>query len=66
MKKNIGNIFAFYPTPVMVVGAVADGKPDYEKFKPVLFEMPNYTFLKTGETLGGCRTFMNNNIKGRS
>lgn len=34
------------------------GKPDYQKFKPVLFEMPNYTFLKTGETLGECKSFM--------
>ncbi len=35
-----------------------DGKPDYRKFKPVLFEMPNYTFLKTGETLGGCKSYI--------
>ncbi len=33
-------------------------KPDYEKFKPILFEMPNYTFLKTGDTLGNCKSFM--------
>lgn len=33
-------------------------KPDYRKFRPVLFEMPNYTFLETGETLGACRSFM--------
>ncbi len=66
MKKNIGNKFAFYPTPVIVVGAFVDGKPDYEKFKPVLFEMPNYTFLKTGQTIGGCKSFMKNNIIGRN
>lgn len=30
------------------------GKPDYEKLKPVLFEMPNYTYLRTGETIGKC------------
>ena len=29
MKKNIGNQFAFYPTPVIVVGALVDGKPDF-------------------------------------
>lgn len=29
-------------------------KPDYDKFKPVLFEMPGYTYLKTGETIGKC------------
>lgn len=35
-----------------------DDKPDYQKFKPVLFEMPNYTFLKTGETLGECKSYL--------
>lgn len=29
MKKNIGNVMALYPTPVIVVGAVADGKPTW-------------------------------------
>lgn len=29
-------------------------KPDFGKFKPVLFEMPGYTYLKTGETLTTC------------
>lgn len=32
--------------------------PDYRKFKPVLFEMPNYTFLKTGDSLGECKSFI--------
>lgn len=30
------------------------GKIDYTKFSPVLFEFPNYTYLKTGETIGNC------------
>ena len=30
------------------------GKVDYTAFKPVLFEMPNYTYLATGEKLGDC------------
>ncbi len=30
------------------------GKIDYDKVKPVLFEFPNYTYLKTGETIGNC------------
>ena len=35
-----------------------DGKkPDFGKFKPVLFEFPGYTYLRTGETLGRCLTF---------
>ena len=29
MKKNIGNKFALYPTPVIVVGAMAEGKPTW-------------------------------------
>lgn len=33
------------------------GKPDYKKLKPVLFEMPNYTYLRTGETIGKCTSF---------
>ena len=32
----------------------AAGKPDYDVFKPVLFEMPGYTYLRTGETIGKC------------
>ena len=30
------------------------GKIDYEKFKPVLFEMPTYQYLGTGDILGTC------------
>ena len=29
----------------------ADGKPDYEKIAPVLFEFPTYTYLRTGKRL---------------
>ena len=32
------------------------GKPDYNKLKPVLFEMPNYTYLRTGEEIAKCTT----------
>ena len=31
-----------------------NGKPDYEKLKPVLFEMPTYKYLRTGDVLGSC------------
>ena len=31
-----------------------DGKIDYHALKPVLFEMPTYEYLKTGEVLGKC------------
>ena len=29
-------------------------KPDYERLKPVLFEMPTYKYLATGRVLGDC------------
>ena len=33
------------------------GKLDYHTLKPVLFEMPTYEYLKTGEVLGKCMSF---------
>ena len=33
------------------------GKLDYHVLKPVLFEMPTYEFIKTGEVLGKCLSF---------
>lgn len=30
------------------------GKPDYAKIKPVLFEMPTYKYLRTGDIIGDC------------
>ena len=33
-----------------------DGKIDYGKLKPVLFEMPTYEYLRTGEVIGKCIT----------
>ena len=63
--EDIYEVGAFENFIVKVVNTFAEesiltdgGKPDYQKFKPVLFEMPNYTFLKTGETLGECKSFM--------
>lgn len=34
-----------------------DGKIDYNKLKPVLFEFPTYQYMKTGEVLGKCLSF---------
>ena len=34
-----------------------NGKIDYDKLKPVLFEMPTYQYLKTGDILGKCMSF---------
>ena len=31
-------------------------KPDYAKIKPVLFEMPTYKYLRTGDIIGDCAT----------
>lgn len=29
MKKRIGNALALYPTPLVVVGTMVDGKPNW-------------------------------------
>lgn len=34
----------------------ADGKIDYTKLKPILFEMPTYSYLTTGEVVAKCTT----------
>ena len=34
-----------------------DGKLDYHTLKPVLFEMPTYEYLKTGDVIGKCMSF---------
>ncbi len=33
------------------------GRPDYTKVSPVLFEFPNYQYLRTGEVIGKCLSF---------
>ena len=38
----------------------ADGKIDYSILKPVLFEMPTYQYLHTGDVIGKCRTLGKN------
>lgn len=35
----------------------AEGKIDYRAMKPVLFEMPTYEYLKTGDVVGKCMSF---------
>lgn len=32
----------------------SSGKIDYEQLKPVLFEMPTYQYLRTGDVIGDC------------
>ena len=32
------------------------GKIDYRVLKPVLFEMPTYEYLRTGDVIGKCMT----------
>ena len=34
-----------------------DGKLDYHTLKPVLFEMPTYEYLRTGDVIGKCMSF---------
>lgn len=38
----------------------ADGRIDYGLLKPVLFEMPTYQYLRTGDVIGKCRTLGKN------
>ena len=35
----------------------AEGKIDYHTMKPILFEMPTYEYLKTGDVAGKCLSF---------
>ena len=44
MKQSIDTGLALYPTPV----------------RPVLFEFPNYQYLRTGDVTGKCLRFKNN------
>lgn len=30
------------------------GKPDYNRLKPVLFNMPGYSYLRTGDVICRC------------
>lgn len=32
----------------------AKGKPDWSKIKPILFEMPSYKYIRTGDIAGDC------------
>lgn len=32
----------------------SNGKIDYMKVKPVLFDMPNYEYIRTGDVIGSC------------
>ena len=41
------------------------GKIDYRTLKPVLFEMPTYEYVKTGEVLGKCLSFAEQYAKQR-
>lgn len=34
-----------------------NGKPDYEKIAPVLFEFPTYSYISSGKVLGKCLSF---------
>ena len=34
-----------------------EGKLDYRSLKPVLFEMPTYEYLRTGDVIAKCMSF---------
>lgn len=35
-----------------------NGKPDYEKIAPVLFEFPTYSYIASGRVIGKCLSFI--------
>ena len=39
-----------------------EGKIDYHTLKPVLFEMPAYEYLRTGEVIGKCMSYGNQEV----
>ena len=39
-----------------------EGKIDYRVLKPVLFEMPTYEYLRTGEVIGKCMSYGNQEV----
>lgn len=38
---------------------IPEDKIDYRALKPVLFEMPTYEYLRTGEVIGKCMSYGN-------
>ena len=40
-----------------------NGKIDYMKIKPILFDMPNYEYIRIGERIGDCLTFSKQEVK---
>ena len=53
-ESFICTIAATYADESMLTG---DGKINYHVLKPVLFEMPTYEYLRTGEVIGKCMSF---------
>ncbi len=53
-ESFICTIDATYAEESVLNGA---GKIDYHVLKPVLFEMPTYEYLKTGDVIGKCMSF---------
>ncbi len=61
LKKDLGSVLALYPTPLVLVGAMVDGKPNWVLAGHVgimghdhILGMPGYTYLRTGETIAKC------------
>ena len=52
MKKNIGASLALYPSPLVVVGAMVEGRPSWTLVD--LFEFPTYEYFVTGDKVGNC------------
>ena len=54
MKKNIGAALALYPSPLIVVGAMVEGKPTWTLVAHSLFEFPTYEYFVMGDKAGDC------------
>ena len=56
MKPTVSTIFICAIVNTYAASDVldSDGKLDYTKLKPVLFEFPTYSYLATGEIIGKC------------
>ena len=61
-KTDKSDLFEYFICTIDAVYAAEEvlteeGKIDYRTLKPVLFEMPTYEYLKTGDVIGKCMSF---------
>ena len=57
-ENFIATVNATYTDPSILN---ENGKIDYEKLKPVLFEFPTYSYMESGDVIGTCLSFKKGN-----